>query len=81
MAITTRQFDAIVVTGSTPLLPDSMTRQLKPGGRLFAIVGVEPAMHGRLVTRDETGDLVSRDLFETVVAPLVNALQPERFVF
>jgi len=54
---------------------------LKPGGRLFAIVGVEPAMHGRLVTRGESGELTSTDLFETVVAPLVNALQPERFVF
>jgi len=76
-----RQFDAIVITGSTPLLPEAFTHQLKPGGRLFAIVGVEPAMHGRLVIRDESGDLVATDLFETVVAPLVNALQPERFVF
>ena len=74
-------FDAIVVTASTPLLPDSIVAQLKPRGRLFAIVGTEPAMHGRLVTRDDTGDILSRDLFETVVAPLVNALQPERFEF
>jgi protein-L-isoaspartate(D-aspartate) O-methyltransferase len=74
-------FDAIVITGSTPILPDSIVAQLKPGGRLFAIVGNEPAMHGRLVTRDPTGEIISRDLFETVVAPLVNALSPERFVF
>ena len=74
-------FDAIVVTGSTPILPDSIVAQLKPGGRLFAIVGVEPAMHGRVLTRDESGEATHRDLFETVVAPLVNALQPERFVF
>ena len=74
-------FDAIVLTGSTPLLPDTIVAQLKPGGRLFAIVGTEPAMHGRLLTRDESGEVSHRDLFETVVAPLVNALQPERFVF
>ncbi|MEO7761946.1 MAG: protein-L-isoaspartate O-methyltransferase [Casimicrobiaceae bacterium] len=74
-------FDAIVVTASTPILPDSIVAQLKPGGRMFAIVGTEPAMHGRILTRDPSGDVVARDLFETVVAPLVNALQPERFVF
>ena len=74
-------FDAIVMTGSTPILPDSIVAQLKPGGRLFAIVGIEPAMHGRLVTKDESGEAIVRDLFETVVAPLVNAPQPERFVF
>ena len=76
-----RRFDAIVVPGSMPILAQSIVDQLQPGGRLFAIVGEEPAMHGRLVTRDETGALSERDLFETVVAPLVNAVQPERFVF
>jgi protein-L-isoaspartate(D-aspartate) O-methyltransferase len=74
-------FDAIVLTGSTPILPDTIVAQLKPGGRLFAIVGIEPAMHGRLVTKDESGAAIARDLFETVVVPLVNAPQPERFVF
>jgi protein-L-isoaspartate(D-aspartate) O-methyltransferase len=74
-------FDAIVVTGSCPTLPDSLLAQLKPGGRLFAIVGTEPAMHARLVVRDAQGALSHHDLFETVVAPLVNVPQPERFVF
>jgi protein-L-isoaspartate(D-aspartate) O-methyltransferase len=74
-------FDVIVLTGSTPVLPRALTDQLKPGGRLFAVVGTEPAMHGRLVTRGDSGDPNPKDLFETVIAPLVNALQPERFVF
>jgi len=74
-------FDVIVVTGSLPILPPSLVEQLKAGGRLLAIVGQEPAMHARLVTRDTDGQLSSRDLFETIVAPLVNAPQPERFVF
>jgi protein-L-isoaspartate(D-aspartate) O-methyltransferase len=74
-------FDVIVLTGSTPVLPRSLTEQLKPGGRVFAIVGSEPAMHARLVTRSESGQLNAKDLFETVVASLVNAPQPERFVF
>src|SRR6185295_500085 len=32
------EYDAIVLTGSTPILPDSWLKQLKPGGRLFAVV-------------------------------------------
>jgi protein-L-isoaspartate(D-aspartate) O-methyltransferase len=74
-------FDVIVLTGSTPVLPRSLTDQLKPGGRLFAVVGAEPAMHGRLVTRGKSGQPNGKDLFETLIAPLVNAMQPERFVF
>jgi protein-L-isoaspartate(D-aspartate) O-methyltransferase len=74
-------FDVIVLTGSTPVLPRTLTEQLKPGGRLFAVVGAEPAMHARLVTMGETGQSTTKDLFETVLAPLVNALQPERFAF
>jgi len=75
------QFDAIVLTGSTPLLPDSFFRQLKPGGRLFAIVGEAPAMTARIVTWTTPGSRVTADLFETVVAPLVNAAAPARFKF
>ncbi|MEO8132869.1 MAG: protein-L-isoaspartate O-methyltransferase [Betaproteobacteria bacterium] len=76
-----QMFDVIVLTGSTPELADALIGQLKPGGRLFAIVGVEPAMHGRLVTKGISGQPTTVDLFETVVAPLVNAPHPERFVF
>src|SRR5262249_55541930 len=65
----TGRYDAIIVTASTPILPESIVDQLKPEGRLFAIVGVAPAMHARLVVRDDTGDIVAHDLFETVVAP------------
>jgi protein-L-isoaspartate(D-aspartate) O-methyltransferase len=74
-------YDAIVLTGSTPVLPDSWLRQLKPNGRLFAIVGDAPAMTARLVRWSAPGAIVHEDLFETVVAPLKNAPQPARFVF
>src|SRR5215831_8224666 len=42
-------YDAIVLTGSTPVLADALTRQLKPGGRLFAVVGDPPVMTARLM--------------------------------
>jgi hypothetical protein len=38
-------------------------------------------MAARLFTRTLDGSLVQRDLFETCMAPLRNAVQPERFQF
>ena len=75
------EYDAIVLTGSVPVLPEAFLKSLKPGGRLFAIVGDAPAMQARLITCVEPGKFDSVTLFETAVAPLQNALQPERFVF
>lgn len=75
------EYDAIVLTGSTPVLPPAFKQQLKVGGRLFAIVGDAPAMQAQLVTRTAPDAFETRTLFETNVPPLRNALQPERFVF
>ena len=74
-------YDVIVLTGSTPLLPRALLGQLAPGGRLFAVVGEAPAMSDRLVTCSAPGAYGTVDLFETVIAPLVNAEQPPRFKF
>ena len=75
------EYDAIVLTGSTPVLPPAYKQQLKVGGRLFAIVGDAPAMQAQLITRTAADTFETHTLFETNVAPLRNALQPERFVF
>jgi protein-L-isoaspartate(D-aspartate) O-methyltransferase len=74
-------YDAIVLTGSTPVLPRAFLDQLNPGGRLFAVVGEAPAMRARLVTCTAPGACRSDDLFETVIRPLVNAEAPPRFRF
>jgi len=74
-------YDAIVLTGSTPLLPAAFLDQLSPGGRLFAVVGEAPAMQARLVTCTAPGASRSTDLFETVIRPLVNAERAPRFRF
>jgi protein-L-isoaspartate(D-aspartate) O-methyltransferase len=73
--------DVIVLTGSTPMLPETFLSQLKPGGRLFAIVGDPPAMTARIVAWTTPGSRVTTDLFETVVASLKNAAAPSRFRF
>ncbi len=74
-------YDVIVLTGSTPVLPDAFLAQLAPGGRLFAAVGERPVMSARLVTAVGGGSFNTVDLFETVLAPLKNALEREKFVF
>ncbi len=74
-------YDAIVLAGSTPVVPEGLLRQLKPGGRLFAIVGDPPVMTARMMRRTAPDSVTSADLFETVIAPLVNAAQPARFQF
>jgi protein-L-isoaspartate(D-aspartate) O-methyltransferase len=74
-------YDAIVLTGSTPILPQGFLDQLAAGGRLFAVVGEAPAMQARLVTCSAPGASSSVDLFETVLRPLANAEQPRRFRF
>jgi protein-L-isoaspartate(D-aspartate) O-methyltransferase len=75
------RYDVIVLTGSTPVLPNSLVEQLAPGGRLFAVVGEAPAMSARLVVSSGAGAWRSSDLFETVIRPLANAEHPSRFRF
>jgi protein-L-isoaspartate(D-aspartate) O-methyltransferase len=74
-------YDAIVLTGSTPVLPVAFQNSLNIGGRLFAIVGDAPVMEARLITRNAADKFDTVNIMEACVAPLQNALQPERFVF
>lgn len=74
-------YDAIVLTGSVPVLPDGFAKSLVRGGRLLAVVGEPPVMEAQLVTCHAAGACHATGLFETCIAPLKNALQPEKFVF
>jgi protein-L-isoaspartate(D-aspartate) O-methyltransferase len=74
-------YDVIVLTGSTPELPEAFMDQLAPGGRLFAVVGEAPVMEARLVTYVAPASFNTVDLFETILAPLANALERDKFEF
>ncbi|HSJ97007.1 MAG TPA: protein-L-isoaspartate O-methyltransferase [Myxococcota bacterium] len=74
-------FDVIVLTGSTPVLPQAFLASLAPGGRLFAVVGDAPVMKAVLVRQPLAGSFQHVELFETMLKPLVNAAQPPRFRF
>ncbi len=74
-------YDAIVLTGSTPVLPQAFQNSLNIGGRLFAIVGEAPVMEAKLITRVAADVYEIVNIMETSVASLQNAKQPDRFVF
>ncbi|MFZ6646317.1 protein-L-isoaspartate O-methyltransferase family protein [Undibacterium sp. TJN25] len=74
-------YDVIVVHGSLPSVPDGLLQQLKVGGRLFAVVGQLPVMSAEIVTRTAQDAFKAVALFETVVQPLPQAVQPSSFSF
>jgi protein-L-isoaspartate(D-aspartate) O-methyltransferase len=74
-------YDAILLTGSVPVLPEAFKAQLKPGGRLLAVIGEEPVMTATLITRLTDIDYGVRGLFETCIPALRNVRRPTRFVF
>ena len=74
-------YDVIVLTGSTPVLPEAFAQSLTPGGRLFAVVGEEPSMKAMLLSRSAQGGVEQHELFETCIPSLKNALQREQFIF
>ena len=77
---TERQYDAIVLTGSLPILEEHFQKQLNIGGRLFVIVGEQPIMTAHLITRISENEWLQDELFETVIPALQGATVPERFV-
>jgi protein-L-isoaspartate(D-aspartate) O-methyltransferase len=75
------QYDVIIVSGSLPLVPESMLQQIKVGGRLLAIVGQAPVMSAEIITRVSDVAFNTIKLFETNVKPLRNAVTPSHFKF
>jgi protein-L-isoaspartate(D-aspartate) O-methyltransferase len=74
-------FDAIVLSGSVAEVPQALLQQLKPGGRLAAIVGYEPVMRAVLVTRTGEATFERVELFDTVARRLHGFEEPSRFRF
>jgi protein-L-isoaspartate(D-aspartate) O-methyltransferase len=74
-------YDVICVSGGLPVMPQEFLDQLKIGGRLAAFVGVAPVMKAQLITRVDEKQFRVFDIFETMIAPLRNAVEPSRFRF
>ncbi|MBN9670442.1 protein-L-isoaspartate O-methyltransferase family protein [Roseibium aggregatum] len=73
-------YDAILVDGAVEVLPEALTRQLKPEGRLAVIEGLGGAGVARLYQK--SGDAVSaRFGFNASVALLPEFAKTKEFVF
>ena len=59
------QYDTIVVGGALPNKNENFLRLLKPGGKLFMVVGAVNQMQATLVQRTNENDWQSKSLFET----------------
>jgi protein-L-isoaspartate(D-aspartate) O-methyltransferase len=73
--------DVVVVTGSVPAVPEPFLGWVNPGGRMFVITGRSPAMEARLLTRLDVSQWREESLFETDLPRLINAEDPEEFIF
>jgi len=74
-------FDVILLSGSVAEVPKALLQQLKVGGRLAAIVGHEPIMRARIVTRAGENAWSEVDAFDTVAPRLQGFGEPSRFTF
>lgn len=75
-----RKFDAICVGGAVATVPTALLKWLRPGGRLFVVHGLAPAMEAALVRHDDgsAGHRVE-SLFETELPYLVGAAPTPQF--
>jgi protein-L-isoaspartate(D-aspartate) O-methyltransferase len=62
-------------------VPQALLDQLKPGGRLVAVVGDQPVMRATLVTRVAATQFKSDVLFDTVAPRLEGFAEPALFRF
>lgn len=74
-------YDAIVLSGSLPILPEYLLHKLVVGGRLVAVIGEAPVMTAQLIMRIEEKQFKTINLFETYVKPLIMVKPPSHFVF
>jgi protein-L-isoaspartate(D-aspartate) O-methyltransferase len=74
------RYDVIVLTASLPIYQQRFERALRPGGRLFVVVGATTLQQATLVRRVGDG-CNGESLFETCIEPLEHAPRPAAFGF
>jgi len=74
-------YDAVAVCASMPRFDERFLDLLRPGGRMFVVVGDAPVMEARLITRVDGAAVKVDSLFETSIAALINASETPEFRF
>jgi len=81
MSVKEDRYDAIVLSGSLPQVPDNLLQMLKPGGRLAAIIGEEPVMRATFITRIGKDEFVTRHPWDANAPRLMNFPEQSHFKF
>ena len=69
----TTEYDAILLSGSVPVVPDALKYQLRIGGRMVVVVGQSPVMTACRITRTSAASFETEYLFDTLIKPLQGA--------
>jgi len=64
------EYDAILLTGSVPAVPDGLKYQLRVDGRMVVVVGQAPMMTACRITRTSAAQFECVPLFDTLIKPL-----------
>ncbi|WP_196139600.1 protein-L-isoaspartate O-methyltransferase [Aliikangiella sp. G2MR2-5] len=73
-------YDAVLITSALPTLSDSFKRCLNNNGRVVSIIGTEGHYAAKVYTLVD-GEWQTETLFPMDAAPMINAEQPNQFVF
>ena len=74
-------YDVILLAGSVAEVPPALLDQLKPNGRLVAVVGQLPMMYATRYVKEAPGQLSRQALFDTVLPRLSGFGEPSQFKF
>lgn len=74
-------YDVIVFGASSPVEPANVRQQLAIGGRMLIVLGSAPVMRATLIQRISEHGFREDVLFETCIAPLINATKAQPFQF
>lgn len=75
------RYDIVLLTASLPIYDPRFERALRPGGRLFVVVGAGAPQRACLIRKGADGDSASEPLFETWIEALEGAPRPAAFGF
>lgn len=73
-------YDAILVEGAVEVVPDALLDQLKPDGRLVAVVGADRTARATVYRRSGDG-ISARPVFDAYITELPGFQKPKAFVF
>ena len=79
--VSSQNYDAIVLTGSLPAIPDFIKNKLTRSGRMIGVFGRHPIMSAVLISRRKDGSFDEAKVFETYLSPLTEPDAKPDFIF